>query len=70
MDEIDFEVLRRQYVTALDAYNAQARTIAERSKNGVRPAPEELRDEEQSLYHFAMVRRQMLDALTAIQHRR
>jgi hypothetical protein len=70
MDEIDFEVMRLRYIAALDAYRLHATRLAKHCSNLGEPPRDELRDEEQSLYHFAKTRREMLDALTALQHRR
>jgi hypothetical protein len=70
MDEIDFEVMRLRYIAALDAYHVQAARLAKHCSNFGQPQRDELRDEEQSLYHLAKTRREMLDALTALQHRR
>jgi hypothetical protein len=68
MTRIDIDGLRQRWEAVLKAYAAHASNVIEHSKGGVRPPLSTLHAEEQALYDFARVRRELLDALTAIHH--
>jgi len=63
MNRIQIDMLRLRCAAALAAYHAHATNVLERAKLGeMAPKPE--RDaEEQALYEYAKLRRELLDAL-------
>jgi hypothetical protein len=68
MTRIEIDDLRLRCEAVLKAYTAHASNLLEHSKGGVRPLLATLHAEEQALYEFATVRRELLDALAAIYH--
>lgn len=66
MTRIELDALRLRCRAAFEVYQARVARVIEQSKGGEMPPDSELDAEEQALYEYAKVRRDLLDALRTI----
>jgi hypothetical protein len=63
---VEVDALRLRCEAALEGYRRRAARVLQLSKWGELPAVAELEAEEAALYEFAKLRRDLLDALSAV----
>lgn len=63
MTTADIDLLRSRCTEAFSVYEARFKAVLAKCRRGELPGEEELRAEEQALYEYARVRRELLDAL-------
>ena len=66
MTRIELDALRLRCRAAFEAYQARVAKVIEHCKGGEMPPDAELHAEEEALYEYAKVRRDLLDALRSV----